>query len=56
VGNPKTSRKESDVAVALARPLHASTVGPSKNGKTKQATLKRELSLAEAPSALVLAL
>ena len=39
VGNPKTSRKESDVAVMLERPLHVSKVGQSKNGKTKQATL-----------------
>ena len=40
VGNPKTSRKESDVAVTLARLLHVSKVGQSKeNGKTKQATL-----------------
>ena len=39
VGNPKTSRKESDVAVALARPLHVSKVGQIKEkGKTKQAT------------------
>jgi len=33
VGNPKTSRKESDVAVTLARPLHVSKVGQSKKGK-----------------------
>jgi len=39
VDNPKTSRKESDVAVTLARPLHVSKVGQSKKGKTKQATL-----------------
>jgi len=31
VGNPKTSRKESDVAVTLARPLHA-----RKNGRSKE--------------------
>jgi len=40
VGNPKSSRKESDVAVMLARPLHVSKDGQSKEkGKTKQATL-----------------
>ena len=40
VGNPKTSRKESDVAVTLARPLHVSKVGQSKEkGKINQATL-----------------
>jgi len=40
VGNPKTSRKESDVAVTLARPLQVSKVGQRKEkGKTKQATL-----------------
>ena len=40
VGNPKTSRKESDAAVTLARPLHVSKDGQSKEkGKTKQATL-----------------
>jgi len=40
VGNPKTSRKESDVEVTLARLLHVSKVGQSKEkGKTKQATL-----------------
>ena len=39
VGNPQTSRKESDVAVTLARLLHVSKVGQSKDkGKTKQAT------------------
>jgi len=39
VGNPKTLRKESDVAVTTARPLHVSKVSQSKKGKTKQATL-----------------
>jgi len=40
VGNPKTLRKESDVAVMLARPLYVSKVHQSKEkGKTKQATL-----------------
>ena len=40
MGNPKTSRKESDVAVTLARLLHVSKVGQSKEkGKAKQATL-----------------
>jgi len=40
VGNPVTSRKESDVAVMLARQLHVSKDGQSKEkGKTKQATL-----------------
>jgi len=40
VGNPKTLRMESDVAVMLARPLHVSKVDQSKEkGKTKQATL-----------------
>ena len=40
MGNPRTSRKESDVAVTLARPLHVSKDGHSKEkGKTKQATL-----------------
>ena len=38
MGNPKTSRKESDVAVTLAQLLHVSKVGQSKKGKTKQAT------------------
>ena len=38
MGNPKTSRKESDVAVMLAGLLHVSKVGKEK-GKTKQATL-----------------
>ena len=39
-GNPKTSRKKSDVAVTLVQPLHVSKVGQSKEkGKTKQATL-----------------
>ena len=38
MGKPKTSRKESDVAVTLARPLHVSKDGQSKEkGKTKQA-------------------
>ena len=40
VGNPKTLRKESDVAVMLARPLHVCNDGQSKEkGKTKEATL-----------------
>ena len=38
MGNPKTSRKESDVAVTLARLLHVSKESKEK-GKTKQATL-----------------
>ena len=39
MGNPKTSRKESDVAVTLARMLHVSKVGQShEKGKTKQVT------------------
>jgi len=39
-GNQTTLRKESDVAVTLARPLHVSKVGQSKEkGNTKQATL-----------------
>jgi len=43
VGNPKTSRKESDVAVTLVRPLHVSKVGQTKEkGKTKQVTLKSD--------------
>ena len=40
MGNPKTLRKESDVAVMLARPLHVCNDGQSKEkGKTKEATL-----------------
>ena len=40
MGNPKLSRKESDVAVTLARPMHMSKDGQSKEkGKTKQATV-----------------
>jgi len=42
VGNPKTLRKESDVAAALARPLHVSKVGQRKKGKTEQATLRSD--------------
>ena len=57
------SQPYGDVAVTLARPLHVSKVGQSKEkGKTKQATLKsdfhaygsEEISLAETPSVLAL--